>query len=213
MAENLDMEIKTTTRPTGQWLFNPFRYVAGWSALGLGLVAILLSAYIGSFNDAHFDGVLDTHFNKSSPIWVFLAEGAIDWLCMGVILAIGGLVFARSSFRLIDLLGTQALARWPTVITSFAVMIPGFRKYNDYLTHKITNGGSPVVVDNIDTLLFGLVMLVTLLMIIWMVALMYRAYCVSCNIKGPKAIGSFIVSLCIAELVSKLVIWKLLSCS
>ena len=46
-------------------------------------------------------------------------------------------------------------------------------------------------------------MFIAILMIIWMVALMYKAYTVSCNIKGPKAIVTFIVSLIGAEIFSK----------
>ena len=50
-------------------------------------------------------------------------------------------------------------------------------------------------------------MIVTLSMIIWMVVLMYRAYCVSCNIKGPKAIGTFIAALIVGEVLSKVFIY------
>ena len=48
-------------------------------------------------------------------------------------------------------------------------------------------------------------------MIIWMVALMYKAYAVSCNVKGAKAIGTFIASLILAKVVSKIVVIALLS--
>ena len=37
----------------------------------------------------------------------------------------------------------------------------------------------------------------------WTVVLMYKAYSVSCNIKGAKAIVSFIIGLIIAEVLSK----------
>jgi hypothetical protein len=47
-------------------------------------------------------------------------------------------------------------------------------------------------------------------MIIWTVALMYRAYAVSCNIKGVKAVVTFIVSLIGAEALSKFAILLLL---
>jgi hypothetical protein len=37
-----------------------------------------------------------------------------------------------------------------------------------------------------------------------MVALMYRAYAYSCNLKGARAIASFIVVLIVAEFLSKI---------
>ena len=47
---------------------------------------------------------------------------------------------------------------------------------------------------------------VIVLTLIWMVTLMYKAYAISCNLKGAKAIGSFIAGLIAAEVVSKLLL-------
>jgi len=44
-----------------QWLFDPFRFIAGFKALLLGLAIILISVFVGSFSNTHFDGVLDVH--------------------------------------------------------------------------------------------------------------------------------------------------------
>ena len=52
-----------------QWLFNPFRFVAGYKALLSGLVIILLSAFVGSLGNTHFDGVLDVHIGLTAPLW------------------------------------------------------------------------------------------------------------------------------------------------
>ena len=68
------------------WLFNPFTYVAGWNAILIGLVVILVTGYLGSLSNTHFDGVLDAHTGRSAPIWFFLTTGILNWLCMGVVL-------------------------------------------------------------------------------------------------------------------------------
>ncbi len=57
-----------------------------------------------------------------------------------------------------------------------------------------------------DALIFSVAAIIAVLMIIWMVALMYKAYTVSCNVKGAKAIITFILSLILAEAVSKVLI-------
>jgi len=62
-----------------------------------------------------------------------------------------------------------------------------------------------------DASIFVIAMIITFLMIIWMVVLMYKAYAVSCNVKGPKAIATFIASLILAETISKVLILALLS--
>jgi hypothetical protein len=55
----------------------------------------------------------------------------------------------------------------------------------------------------VDLCVFVLVSFVAIAMIVWMVALMYRAYSVSCNIKGARAVITFIVSIVGAEVLSK----------
>ena len=52
-----------------------------------------------------------------------------------------------------------------------------------------------------DVAMFAFGLIVSLLMIIWMVALMYLAYTVSCNAKGAKAIVTFIIALIIAAVL------------
>ena len=71
-------------------LFNPFYYVAGGAALGFGLLAIVLTALIGSFGNAHVDGVLDFHVGRPAPLWMYFGEGIIDWLALAVPLYIAG---------------------------------------------------------------------------------------------------------------------------
>jgi len=192
-----------------QWLFNPFRFIAGFKALLLGLAIILASSFIGSFSNTHFDGVLDVHTGRSAPMWFFLAEGLIDWVCMVIPLFLFGLIVSRSAFRMIDVLGTQALARWPYLIAALAMLPDANRRVLAYLMSKLIQTAPAAAISSIDVLVFGFVMFVIILMLIWMVALMYRAYAVSCNIKGAGAVVTFIVSLIGAEVLSKIAILSL----
>lgn len=183
-------------------LFNPSVYIAGGPALGLGLVAILLAGFIGSFGNAHFDGVLDTHVGAHAPLWVFLIEGILDWLCMGVVLLVLGRIVSRTAFRTLDVLGTQALARWPTIFISLALLPKTFQQFVNGLVEQIRAGGVPKI-DPTQALVFAIIVLVMIVFVCWMVALMYKAFSVSCNVKGGKAIGTFIGGLLLAEILSK----------
>src|SRR5687767_10350791 len=118
-----------TDRTPKALLFNPFTYIAGAQALGLGLVAILAAGFIGSWSNTHFDGVLDLHTGACAPLWVFLVQGFVSWLCLSLVLLIVGRMISRTSFRTIDLLGTQALARWPTIFMSLIVLPTGFQRF------------------------------------------------------------------------------------
>jgi hypothetical protein len=82
MNEILANDKIESQKSLSQWLFNPFRFVAGSEAILAGLIIILAAAMIGSFGKTHFDGVLDVHTGMPAPLWLFIAEGVIDWLSM-----------------------------------------------------------------------------------------------------------------------------------
>ncbi len=212
-----EIEAKTDSRQKrtlGQWLFNPFQFIAGFKALFLGLVIILITAFIGSLSQAHFSGVLDMQVDllNQQPVarWVYFAEVLVDWLCMSAILMIAGFFFSRSSFRIIDVFGTQALARAPYLLGALVVLPAGLKRFTEYLLWQQTRQGTEVTIQSTDILFVILAGIVIIPMIIWMVALMYKAYTVSCNIKGRKAIITFIAGIICAEVLSKIIIIGLL---
>lgn len=191
------------------WLFNPFAYIAGGQALIAGLIGILAAGLLGSLGHVHFDGVLDMHIGAGAPLWFFIAEGFVDWLCLAILLLIAGLLLKGRSFRAIDVLGTQALARWPMLLSAAVGILPANQRVLAELMKMAQNPNHPLALPVADTVVFALAMIVSLVMIVWMVMLMYQAYTVSCNLKGAKAVVSFIVVLLIAETASKFALWPL----
>jgi hypothetical protein len=187
-------------------LFNPFRYVAGVASLVLGLAAILVSGVVCYFAQVHFDGVLDVHFIDSAPLWFFLAEGLIAWLCMALVLQIFGAMLAPARFRFVDMLGTQALARWPYLFIALVSLPPGFERMIQYLTEKALKTPPSVTVTVADGAVTVLGLSVIFAATVWTVLLMYRGYAVSTGIKEMrKKTLSFIVALIIAEVVCKVI--------
>lgn len=168
-------------------LFNPFVRIAGFHSLVYGLIAIAISAMIGYINAAHFDGVLDFHVGRNAPIHVFFIQGLMNWLILSFILFVCGITLSKSKIRLIDVFGTQALARWPMLILTSIVFIPFFNNTS-------------------STSSSGVLQIISYLIIIWMVSLMYNAYKISCNLRGTKLIASFIGGLISAEILSKIII-------
>jgi len=195
-------------------LLNPSWYVAGGPALGLGLALILLGGLIGSFGSTHFDGVLDYHTGRPAPLWLFLAEGVIDWLALAVLLYTAGRMLSRSHhLRAIDVFGTQALARAPYLLVALTTLLPGYqrsiaRSIENLRQIAAGNAGSITSMsgNSIDFSVFLAVGLFNLVMLIWMVALMYRAYANSCNLKGTRAVVSFIAAVLVAEIISKVAV-------
>ncbi|HUW18825.1 MAG TPA: hypothetical protein VMW16_05945 [Sedimentisphaerales bacterium] len=201
----------STNSQLGQWLFNPFRFIAGGHALLLGLGILLASGVIGWLGKTHFDGVIDVHSGLEAPLWCFLVEGLINWICMAVPLFFFGLIVSSSSFRIIDVLGTQALARWPYLITALVMLPDANRRFSEYIMSKLTPAAQTPAISYADLAIFAFALMVAVFMAVWMVALMYRAYCLSCNIKGTKAIITFILSLIGAEVLSRFAIIRLIT--
>lgn len=191
-------------------LINPFVYLAGGRALLLGLAVIALAALAAFFSHAHFDGVLDTHVGAAAPLWLFFAEGLVDWLCLAAAIFIAGKIISRTAFRFVDVLGTQALARWPTVFISLLVLPGAFHRFSTELPHQLTQLQSGKFELNVaDAAVFGIVVLLLIPLTCWTVALMYQSFRVCCNVKGGKAIGAFVVALIAAEILSKACLWPI----
>ncbi len=166
-------------------LFNPFIFLAGGKALALGLAGMVMAALLGFFGRSHFNGVLDFHkFRDVLPLYISFTEQAIIFLCLVVPFYAAGRIFSRSQIRLVDVAGTLALARWPMILTA------------------MTGFGLPADIRGLADITAGVIVLalVGFVFVIWMVALSYNAFSVSCNIKGSKAVSIFIVCLLIAEI-------------
>ena len=193
-----------------RWLFNPFYYVAGAKALGLGLLVLILTGMFGFWGKIRFDGLLDFHMGLPPlPIWGNIAETLFSWLLLSILLFFAGKMISKSRPRLIDVFGTQALARLPYLLVSLTALMPGANRFtNELLTGRASwDQFSPDMAVFLFVAIFGLVMMA------WMIALMYRAFAVSCNVSGKVAILVFIVALAVGEIISKVIILRMLPVS
>jgi tRNA A-37 threonylcarbamoyl transferase component Bud32 len=186
------------------WLFHPFSRLRGGMALVIGLAAIVLAGLFGSFSNTHFDGVLDTHLSASAPRWAFILEGVVDWLCLAGALLVMSKIASKNPFRIMDLLGTQALARWPMILICVLTMPAPVQRGSEIIVSRFEQGridfGGP------DAVIFLAVALAMLPIIGWMVWLMYQSYAVSSGLRGGKAIGTFITAVLVAEILSNFAI-------
>ncbi len=136
----------------------------------------------------------------------------IDWLSLAFVLAALGALLCRSGFRLIDLLGTQALARWPMLLGACALLLPGYSRTLTALMKSIpaNPAASPPApaqllesVDPADLAMFAGALLILLLATGWFVALAWQSFRISCDARGGKAVAAYVAGLIVAEIVSK----------
>jgi hypothetical protein len=199
------------------WLFKPFDRLAGAPALGLGLLIIAITALLAWRAGLHTDGVLDLHFGPSVALWVVLVQGLINWLCLSAMLLVAGMWLSTGRFRLIDLVGVQALARWPIILAVGWSAVPAVGSSIEARTVSLMAampdqpGEVIAPVEYLfDAMWLMLLSMPILVAIIWMVWLMYYGYRLVTNLSGHRAVLSFIAALVIAEILSKLLIHFLL---
>jgi len=167
-----------------KYLVNPFERIAGWQALFIGLTVMALTTVIGKINQIAFVRVLYIGFGATIDYSTAFAMQAANFLILFLMMWLAGICFSKSKIRVIDVAGTIALAHAPLLLLTMVCFLP-------------------VIPANLyDTSRWVVWGLITIPFIIWMVALMYNAYTVSCHLKGGKAIISFIGALLTAVIVS-----------
>lgn len=161
---------------------NPFIWIAGGRALLWGVAGLWISTLLSWISGYHYHGLL--HFGPApNPAWwCYLAEHLIIWLVPAMIFYVGGLIFSRSRFRMIDLFGTVLFAQVPLIGMNLINVLPPMKA----LLH-INPAMSPQEILAQPRLmlamvlsLFGFPFLVAT--IVWM----FNALKVSCNLKGGK---------------------------
>lgn len=179
------------------WLFNPFHFLAGGPALAWGLACIVLTAWLGGAFDYRYTGTLSFQLSTPTPIWLAITQGLTAWIVPSALLYLAGHGLSRSRVRLIDVFGTQALARAPGLLVAIIVVSPPFRDLTNAL---IAQGVSQFSVAQLAAL--TAVATVMVLVLIWIVLLMYRAFAVSCNVTGGWAITVFVVAIALSEVAT-----------
>lgn len=169
-----------------QILYNPFIYVAGLKSLAFAIAIVLFTAWVCYVTGTHNYGLVNINFASDTLLRYFLLEHLAHWLASALILFVFGIMFSKSSIRIVDVLGTTGISRAPLLVLPLTRLLPMFRSFT-------TNSPNLYVLSVLHVL-----------MVVWVVALTFHAYRISCNVKPPALAFSFIVALVLAEIVSRL---------
>lgn len=185
-------------------LLNPFKKFQESTLLVVGTIATML-AY---FFNARFDGVIDMHLVGKISLWQPFADNAIIILCLVLILFLIS-KYLNPKTLTIDILTTVIVARMPYYI------LPLFNA-NGYLyqtTKNLAKMATPSKLPGISSLSIVVILVFALISIIfltWYIILLYNGFKVSSNAKGTKPIILFVLGILFAEILSKLLIFKIL---
>lgn len=176
-------------------LVNPFTRIAGLQAFGLGLLFVALMGFVGASSGVAFDGVFDMHLFKNTVAQAFTFLG-IDVLSLVLVMWVVGLVTSKN-FRFIDILGTMILARAPFLLLAIFGYFVEAPDLNAIMK-------DPYVILQSTT--FLVMMVFTMPVMVWCIALMFNALKVSCDLKGSRLTIAFIIGLFVSEIIAKILI-------
>ncbi len=174
-------------------LINPFHYFAGFKSLILGLLIVIASALLGYLSKTHFPDIISIKTSPNFSIWYFIVQSLLNWFIVATLFYIAAIIFSKSSVRLIDIYGTQALARFPYLIASFMGFSDSLNNFSKHLLWTLLKQGEAVEISNIQIVIAILILVSSLLLTIWMITLMFNALKVSANLKGKKLVLTFII--------------------
>lgn len=176
-------------------IINPFKYIAGTKSLLIGLGILLLTSIIGFFSNTHFPDTISVKINYESSIFYFILQNLSNWIIISFLLYIMAIIFSKTSIRMIDVFGTQALARFPYLIASFlgfSVSVNKFAKYILWTTFQI---GEHIELTIMNILSAIILIILAFILTIWLIVLIFNAFTVSTNIKGRQSVWIFIIAL------------------
>ena len=179
---------------------NPFEKIAGWQALGLGLIAVMIAALIGSYNGVYFDGAFDFHpTGNPYSLWLALELLGIGLASIIIMFLLAGVFFSKN-FRVIDVIGTTTLAKIPYLF----LVLTGFIRLPEILNDANAITENPYEIFSVSFIVF---ILLATTITIWLFALHYHAFKVSLNIRKNLRVVVFIFALLFAEILSKVIIY------
>jgi len=188
-----------------QILFNPFKYIAGFKSLILGLVILFATSILAYYANTHFPDVISVKTSSDYPFIYYLIQCLSNWLIVSFVFYIIAIISSTSKIRIIDIFGTQALSRFPYLIASLIGFSKSLDNLRNYISFVVFKSGETFDISNLDLIIAVLLMLLTLLLTIWLITLMFNAFRTSANIKGIKSVILFIAGTLLSILFTSLI--------
>ncbi|PCI33260.1 MAG: hypothetical protein COB60_08205 [Flavobacteriaceae bacterium] len=191
-------------------LLKPFEKYQETQLLAIGSLATIIGGSIAYILGGRFDGVLDFHLDSNISIPQAILDSSINIVCLVLLLFIAA-KYLNVKTRLIDIITTVIIARIPLYFVPLLTIGGKLKAATTEIVALITPENIQNIQGNIPTESLVIVMIfaiVSLLFLIWSIALMYNGYKTATNAKGKKAIVLFCIALLGAEILSKILIFS-----
>ena len=188
-------------------LFKPFEKYSEKTLLPIGVFFTLLGSFFAYVFNIRFDGIIDIHIVPNTLSYQALLDNLINIFCLVLFLYIST-KYINKKTRLIDILNTALVARTPFYLLPFFNINDVIEKTSE----EVIQFANPELIGQISSsnlfiiIVFGLI---TILFLVWYISLLFNGYKVASNAKGKTPIILFVISLLLAEVLSKFLIVQL----
>jgi hypothetical protein len=188
-------------------LFKPFEKYSEKTLLLVGVFFTLLGSFFGYVFNTRFDGVIDVHIVPHTLFYQALLDNLINIFCLVLFLYVST-KYINNKTRLIDILNTALVARAPFYLLPFFNMNGVIEK----ASADVIQFAKPELIGQISSsnllllIVFGII---AILFLVWYISLLFNGFKVASNAKGKTPIILFVISLLLAEVLSKFLIVQL----
>ncbi|WP_238585920.1 hypothetical protein [Legionella nautarum] len=179
-------------------LINPFQKIAGFKALLLGLILMVIMSSVGIAANVYFDGIIGFVFADNIKamkpnFFLLLYQNAVVIFILASLFLAAALLLRQKRIRAIDFFGTVALSRYPIL---FVLPIVILQKYLEPHKEDISKGFELHL-----TLLGTIGHFVFLICIIWQITTYFFALKEASGLEGRSLWLSFIVTVLLGDVI------------
>lgn len=174
-------------------LINPFLFIAGPRSLIFGLLIILLTSIIGFYSHTYFPDIISIKVGAEFSLQHLIVQNLLTCFVVSTLFYLSSIILSKSSVRMVDVYGTQALARFPYLIASFTGFSGALNAYGKYMLWTLTQKGEPIELSTIEKTTAISLIIFSFGLSIWLITWMFNAFKISTNLKGAKLILTFII--------------------
>lgn len=188
-------------------LFNPFQKYSEKQLFLFGWFLAITAAVLSLFFNGRFDGIIDLHFVENTSIITASLDIVICTGILSLLLFIIGKIINKKT-RFIDVLVASLIAKIPFYFLLFfninnKMYLVSQKLMDSILQKKDFN------IETFDMSLLVFSGIATFICLIWSMILLFNGFKTATNIKETKHILLFIVSVITAEVLSKIILFKL----
>jgi hypothetical protein len=169
------------------------------------VASILISAFgiiMAILLNTRFDGVLDVHFAEVVAPTQACIDFTVNTIALVVLLFAAAILVNRKT-RPVDILLTVLIARLPYYLLTFFNIDGTMYTASEKMLTAVQEGAFPVAGDDMG--LITLFTLASLTCMAWFGLLLCNGFRVATNSKGAKGIIFAILTILIAEVISKII--------